>query len=54
MECLDVSAEYNEQLSKAAAAGVDKAPPVPLQMQAYNCESTDDYFLETIKRIRAR
>ena len=53
MECLDVSAEYNEQLSKTVAAGIDKAPPVPLQMQAYNCETIDDYFLETIKRIRA-
>ncbi|XP_012143534.1 WD repeat-containing protein 3 isoform X2 [Megachile rotundata] len=54
MECLEVSEEYNEQLLKAAALGINTTPPVPLQMQAYNCTTTDDYFLETIKRIRAR
>ena len=51
LECLDVSREYNEQLSKAIA---DKTPPIPLQMQAYNCTNTEDYLLETVKRIRGR
>lgn len=49
LECLDVSREYNEQLSKAIA---DKTPPIPLQMQAYNCTNTEDYLLEMVKRIR--
>ncbi|XP_003486560.1 WD repeat-containing protein 3 [Bombus impatiens] len=49
LECLDVSKEYNEQLSQATA---DKPPAIPLQMQAYNCTNTKDYLLEIIKRIR--
>lgn len=48
LECLDVSKEYSEQLSKAA---VDKAP-VPLQMQAYDCRTVEEYLLETVRRIR--
>ena len=51
LECLDVSKEYNEQLSKAIA-GI--TPPIPLQMEAYNCTNTEDYLLETVKRIRGR
>lgn len=51
LECLNVSKEYNEQLSQAIA---DKPPAIPLQMQAYNCTNTEDYLLEIIKRIRAR
>ena len=52
MECIDISKEFKEQLltidpSKAA-------PPLPLQMQMYQCESVEDYLLETLKRIRAR
>ncbi|OAD59414.1 WD repeat-containing protein 3 [Eufriesea mexicana] len=49
LECLNISKEYNEQLSKVTA---NKIPAIPLQMQAYNCTNTDDYLLETIKRIR--
>ncbi|XP_076762972.1 WD repeat-containing protein 3 [Xylocopa sonorina] len=48
LECLEVSKEYNEQLFKAA----DKTLAVPLQMQAYNCTTTQDYLLETVRRIR--
>ncbi|CAK9814890.1 WD repeat-containing protein 3 [Anthophora quadrimaculata] len=50
LECLDVSKNYNEQLSKAT---INKMPAIPLQMQANNCTSTEDYLLETLKRIRA-
>ncbi|CAK9807252.1 WD repeat-containing protein 3 [Anthophora plagiata] len=50
LECLDVSKNYNEQLSKAT---INKMPDVPLQMQAHNCTSTEDYLLETLKRVRA-
>lgn len=50
LECLDISKEYNEQLSKTT----DKAPVIPLQMQAYNCTNTEDYLLEIIKQIRGR
>ncbi|XP_076248996.1 WD repeat-containing protein 3 isoform X2 [Calliopsis andreniformis] len=52
LECLEVSKAYNEQLSKASSSNIIAA--IPLQMQAYNCTTTEDYFLETIKRIRAR
>ncbi|KOC59058.1 WD repeat-containing protein 3 [Habropoda laboriosa] len=50
LECLDVSKEYNEQLLKAT---INNIPVIPLQMQANNCTSTEDYLLETFKRIRA-
>lgn len=50
LECLDISKEYNEQLSKTTT---DKAPVIPLQMQAYNCTNTEDYLLEIVKQIRA-
>ena len=51
LECLEISKEYGEQLSKAALSNAMAA--VPLQMQAYNCTTIDEYFLETVKRIRA-
>lgn len=51
LECLDISKEYNEQLSKITS---DKAPVIPLQMQAYNCTNTEDYLLEIVKQIRGR
>ncbi|XP_076183673.1 WD repeat-containing protein 3 isoform X2 [Ptiloglossa arizonensis] len=51
LECLDVSKAFNEQLSKLASPNT--APTVPLEMQAYNCTTVEDYLLETIKRIRA-
>ncbi|XP_043263029.1 WD repeat-containing protein 3 [Colletes gigas] len=51
LECLDISKTFNEQLSKVTSSNT--APVVPLQMQAYNCTTVEDYLLETIKRIRA-
>lgn len=52
LECLEVSKQYETELSIAVLN--DKAPPLPLLMQAYNCTSTEDFLLETFKRIRAR
>lgn len=52
LECLEISNQYEAELSKADSA--DKAPPLPLLMQAYNCTSTEDFLLETFKRVRAR
>ncbi|XP_053978447.1 WD repeat-containing protein 3 [Hylaeus volcanicus] len=51
LECLDVSKAFNEELSKVAS--LNTTPAVPLQMQAYNCTTVEDYLLETVKRIRA-
>jgi len=52
LECLEISNQYETELSKAVSA--DKAPPLPLLMQAYNCTNTEDFLLETFKRVRAR
>ncbi|XP_012232010.1 WD repeat-containing protein 3 [Linepithema humile] len=50
LECLEVSKQYDDELSKAVS---DEKPPLPLLMQAYNCASTEDFLLETFKRVRA-
>lgn len=50
LECLDVSKVFIEQLVSCADSA--KTPELPLQMQAYDCTTTEDYLLETIKRIR--
>lgn len=50
MECLSVSAEYNRELSEARGQFVQP----PLLMAAYNCTTTEDFFVETIKKIRSR
>lgn len=52
LECLEVSKQYEAELSTAVSD--DKAPPLPLLMQAYNCTNTEDFLLETFKRVRAR
>ncbi|XP_011643743.1 WD repeat-containing protein 3 isoform X1 [Pogonomyrmex barbatus] len=49
LECLEISNQYEMELSK----GTEQAPPLPLLMQAYNCTSTEEFLLETFKRIRA-
>ncbi|KMQ87804.1 wd repeat-containing protein 3 [Lasius niger] len=51
LECLEVSKQYETELSTAVSD--DKAPPLPLLMQAYNCTNTEDFLLETFKRVRA-
>ncbi|XP_011691518.1 PREDICTED: WD repeat-containing protein 3 [Wasmannia auropunctata] len=51
LECLEISSQYETELSKAGST--DKAPPLPLLMQAYDCTSTEDFLLETFKRVRA-
>lgn len=51
LECLDVIKAYNEELSRVIPPNA--APPLPLLMQAFNCKTTDEYLLETFKRIRA-
>lgn len=52
MEGLQIIKEYEENLSKVTSDV--KTPPVPLLMQGYNCENTEDFLLETFKRVRAR
>lgn len=51
LECLEISKEYETELSKAVSA--DKPPPLPLLMQACDCTSTEDFMIETFKRVRA-
>ncbi|XP_050445481.1 WD repeat-containing protein 3 [Cataglyphis hispanica] len=51
LECLEVSKQYETELNTAVSDG--KAPPLPLLMQAYNCTNTEDFLLETFKRVRA-
>ncbi|KYM96065.1 PREDICTED: WD repeat-containing protein 3 [Cyphomyrmex costatus] len=51
LECLNISNQYETELSKAVST--DKAPSLPLLMQAYNCTNTEDFLLEIFKRIRA-
>ncbi|XP_076646077.1 WD repeat-containing protein 3 [Halictus rubicundus] len=51
LECLEISKTYSEQLSKVTET--DTTLAIPLQMQAYNCTTIEDYLLETVKRIRA-
>ncbi|XP_072756737.1 WD repeat-containing protein 3 [Anoplolepis gracilipes] len=50
LECLEVSKQYEAELSTAVS---NDKPPLPLLMQAYNCTSTEDFLLETFKRVRA-
>lgn len=51
LECIELSKEYEEQL--LAVEPPNPPPPLPLQMQMYQCETVEDYLLETVKRIRA-
>ncbi|XP_074104219.1 WD repeat-containing protein 3 [Cotesia typhae] len=51
LECLDVVKEYNKELENVKPPNA--APPLPPIMQAYKCKTTDEYLLETFKRIRA-
>ncbi|XP_031826213.1 WD repeat-containing protein 3 [Nomia melanderi] len=50
LECLEISKTYIEQLKESDSK---TASALPLQMQAYNCTTVEDYLLETIKRVRA-
>lgn len=52
LECLDVTKEYKEQLANVTPP--NPPPALPLIMQAYNCSSTEEYLLETLRRVRAR
>ncbi|XP_015110704.1 WD repeat-containing protein 3 [Diachasma alloeum] len=51
LECLDISKAYNEELERVVPPNAPPAPP--LLMQAYNCTTSEEYLLETLKRIRA-
>lgn len=51
LECIELSKEYEEQLQTIVPP--NPPPPLPLQMQMYQCETVEDYLLETVKRIRA-
>ncbi|XP_020288110.1 WD repeat-containing protein 3 [Pseudomyrmex gracilis] len=48
LECLEVSKQFETELSKSEG----KTPVLPLLMQAYNCTTTQDFLLETFKRVR--
>uniref|UniRef100_A0A0C9R4Q1 Wdr3 protein n=1 Tax=Fopius arisanus TaxID=64838 RepID=A0A0C9R4Q1_9HYME len=51
LECIDVSKAYNEECERVLPPN---APPaLPLLMQALNCKTTEEYLLETLKRVRA-
>lgn len=50
LECLEICNQYETELNKSSA----EAPPLPILMQAYNCTNTEDFLLETFKRVRAR
>ncbi|KAL0112869.1 hypothetical protein PUN28_012250 [Cardiocondyla obscurior] len=49
LECLEICTQYEAELNKVT----DKAPALPILMQAYNCTTTEDFLLETFKRVRA-
>lgn len=50
LECLEVSKIYNEELSNSLPPA---APPaLPLIMRAFGCDTTEDYLIETLKKIR--
>ncbi|XP_026753064.3 WD repeat-containing protein 3 [Galleria mellonella] len=49
MECLSVGAEYKREVKEARGHPV----PPPLLMTAYGCSTPEDFFVETIKRIRS-
>ncbi|XP_033226302.1 WD repeat-containing protein 3 [Belonocnema kinseyi] len=51
MECIEISKEYKEQ--ELSIDPSKPTPPLPLQMQMYQCDSVEDYLLEILKRIRA-
>lgn len=49
MECLSVGAEYKRELSEARGQFVQP----PLLMAAFNCTTPEDFFVETVKRVRS-
>ncbi|XP_015606327.1 WD repeat-containing protein 3 [Cephus cinctus] len=51
LECLEVSKAYEEEL--AGVVPPKHPPPPPALMQALNCTNTQEYFLETMKRVKA-
>lgn len=58
LECLEVSKQYKEQLleHQALQAASSETLPVPVPpplMLAFNASTVEDYFVETIKRIRS-
>lgn len=59
LECLEVCAEYNEQLIEHSSLqdeskdAIPKPTPLPL-MQAYHVTTTEDFMLEILRRIRTR
>ncbi|XP_011144866.1 WD repeat-containing protein 3 isoform X2 [Harpegnathos saltator] len=51
LECLEISKQYEEESRKVASSGaVLSLPPL---MQGYDCTNTEDFLLETFKRVRA-
>ncbi|XP_016840721.1 WD repeat-containing protein 3 [Nasonia vitripennis] len=51
LECLDICKAYKEECSTVVPP--NPMPPLPLLMQAYKCNTVEEFLLETIKRVRA-
>lgn len=51
LECLEISKDYEDQL--ATIVSPSPPPPLPPLMQALSCATTQDFLLETVKRVRA-
>ncbi|XP_034938311.1 WD repeat-containing protein 3 [Chelonus insularis] len=51
LECLEITKTYNEECAEIKPPNAP--PPLPLLMQALNVQTTEDYLLETFKRVRA-
>lgn len=49
VECLSVGAEYKREMAEARGQHVQP----PLLMAAYNCATPEDFFVETVKKIRS-
>lgn len=60
MECLEICAEFGQELEEyslalSAKSGVVPAAPVPPPlMRAFDASTCEDFILETLRRIRAR
>lgn len=50
MECLSVGAEYKREVVEARGQPVQ----APLLMAAFNCSTSEEFFAETVTRIRSR
>lgn len=52
MECIDVISKYEEEVAESNSVN-RKPPPLPLIMTAFNANTTDEYLLGVLKKIRS-